>query len=106
LTTQLNSCCSDFEQTANTVEMIRLYAARIDDLGPGDFVKVNRGACSHTALLSTAFLSLLGLSPRGKVCSISRIGCDVEVRRARSRGRMGELTPLRPLTIAERKEPG
>jgi hypothetical protein len=37
-------------------------AARIDDLGPGDFVKVDYAARSHTALLSTAFLSRLGHS--------------------------------------------
>jgi hypothetical protein len=31
--------------------MVPLYTARIEDLGPGDFVKVDRAACSHTALL-------------------------------------------------------
>jgi hypothetical protein len=36
-------------------------AARIEDLGPRDFVKADCAACSHTALLSTAFLSRLGV---------------------------------------------
>ena len=45
----------------------RFYAARIEDLGPGDFVKVDCAACSHTALLAPAFLNRLGLNPRNKV---------------------------------------
>jgi hypothetical protein len=48
-------------------EMVPLYLARIEDLGPGDLVKVDCAACSHTALLSAAFLSRLGLDPREKV---------------------------------------
>jgi hypothetical protein len=60
--------------------MVPLYAARIEDLGPGDFVKViaRRAArrllrssaelrCSHAALLAPAFLDGLGLSPRHKM---------------------------------------
>jgi hypothetical protein len=50
--------------------MVPLYAARIEDLRPGDFVKVDCGACGHTALLAPAFLSRLGLSPRGKVLDL------------------------------------
>ncbi len=30
--------------------MVPLYAARVEDLGPGDFVKVDCAACGHTAL--------------------------------------------------------
>jgi hypothetical protein len=37
--------------------MIPFYAARIEDVGPGDFEKVDCAACSHTALLSPAFLN-------------------------------------------------
>src|SRR5437867_424929 len=58
------------ERTENMLaEMVPLYAARIEDLGPGDFVKVDCAACcrrllrssaelrcSHTALLAPAFL--------------------------------------------------
>jgi hypothetical protein len=28
--------------------MMPLYAARIEDLGPGDFVKIDCAACEHT----------------------------------------------------------
>jgi hypothetical protein len=59
------------EQTENTsAKMVPLYAARIEDLRPGDFVKVDCAACSHTALLASAFLSRLGLSPRHKVLDL------------------------------------
>jgi hypothetical protein len=39
--------------------MVSLYAARMEDLGPGDFVKVDCGVCQHTALVAPAFLSRL-----------------------------------------------
>ena len=32
--------------------MMALYAARIEDLGQGDFVKVDCAACLHVALLT------------------------------------------------------
>ena len=32
--------------------MLPLYAARIEDLGQGDFVKVDCAACHHVALLT------------------------------------------------------
>jgi hypothetical protein len=57
--------------------MIPLYAARIENLGPGDFVKIDCAACSHTALLSPAFLARLGLEPHHKVLELIRIGSDV-----------------------------
>ena len=42
-----------------------LYAARIDDLGPSDFVKVECTACGHTEPMSSDMLRLGGcpLSP-------------------------------------------
>ena len=56
--------------------MIPLYAVRIGDLAPGDFVKVDCGACSHTALLAPAFLPRLGLRPQLKVLDLkSRVRC-------------------------------
>ena len=56
--------------------MVPLYAARIEDLGPGDFLKVDCAACSHTAVLSTAFLSRLRLSPQDKVLDLKdRVRC-------------------------------
>jgi hypothetical protein len=45
--------------------MMPLYSARIDDLGPGDFIKVDCANYSHTALLSKASLDRLALIPRG-----------------------------------------
>jgi len=56
--------------------MVPLYAARIEDLGPGDFVKVDCAECGHTALLTPASLSLLGFSPRRKVLDLKdRMRC-------------------------------
>jgi hypothetical protein len=63
--------------------MVSLYAARIEDLGPGDFVKVDCAACSHTALLAPAFLARLRLEPRHRVLDLKdrvRRGCGVRGR--------------------------
>ena len=50
------------EQSDNFgTKMVPVYAARIEDLGPGDFVKVDCTACSHRALLAPVFLDRLGL---------------------------------------------
>jgi hypothetical protein len=46
--------------------MLPLYAARIEDLGQGDFVKVDCAACHHVAVLASDFLLRLGLSPPGQ----------------------------------------
>ena len=40
-----------------------LCLARIEDLGPGDLVKVD---CAAVALLTPEFLLRLGLSPQGR----------------------------------------
>jgi hypothetical protein len=50
--------------------MVPLYATRIEDLGRGDFVKVDCAACGHTALLTPAFLARLGLEPRHRVLDL------------------------------------
>jgi ribosomal protein S27E len=50
--------------------MVPLYAARIEDLGSGDFVKIDCGACGHTALLTPAFLTQLGLEPGRRVLDL------------------------------------
>ena len=56
--------------------MVPLYAARIEDLGPGDLVKIDCAACSHPALLTSAFLAGLGLDPRHKVLDLKdRVRC-------------------------------
>ena len=56
--------------------MVPLYAARIEDLGPGDLVKVDCAGCSHTALLTPAFLARLGLDRRVRVLDLkNRVRC-------------------------------
>jgi hypothetical protein len=41
--------------------MVPLYAARIQDLGHGDFVKVECAACGHVELLAADKLRIKGL---------------------------------------------
>jgi hypothetical protein len=72
------------ERRTSDVKMVPLYAARIEDLGPGDFVKVDCAACSHTALLTSEFLARLGLESRQKVLDL---GDRVRCRRCGVRGR-------------------
>jgi hypothetical protein len=56
--------------------MVPLYAARIEDLGPGDLVKIDCAACSHTALLTPAFLAELGLKASRRVLDLKdRVRC-------------------------------
>ena len=56
--------------------MLPLYAARIEDLGQGDFVKVDCAACHHVALLAPEFLLRLGCSPQTKVLDLKeRVRC-------------------------------
>jgi ribosomal protein S27E len=51
--------------------MLPLYAARIQDLGPGDFVKVECTACRHVELLAPDKLRIKGLLCRLiRLCSI------------------------------------
>src|SRR5215472_13758885 len=65
-------------------EMVPLYLATIEDLGPGDFVKIDCAAYGHTALLTPASLARLGLGPRLKVLDLKdRVRC----RRCDVRGR-------------------
>ena len=54
--------------------MVPLYAAMIEDLGPGDFVKIDCAACSHTALLTSAFLARLGLERAFRVLDVKDKG--------------------------------
>lgn len=56
--------------------MLPLYAARIEDLGPGDFVKVDCAACHHVALLTPEVLLRVGLSPAAKVLDL-KVGYGV-----------------------------
>ena len=50
--------------------MLPLYAARIEDLGRGDFVKVDCVACHHVALLTPEALLRAGLRPAAKVLDL------------------------------------
>jgi len=51
-----------------------MYLARIEDLGRGDFVKVDCAACRHVALRTPNFLLRLGLSPAAKVLDLKGAG--------------------------------
>jgi hypothetical protein len=56
--------------------MLPLYAARFEDLGKGDFVKVDCAACHHVALLTPEALLRAGLSPPTKVLDLKeRLRC-------------------------------
>jgi hypothetical protein len=57
--------------------MLPLYAARIEDLGPGDFVKVDCVACHRVALLTPrGALLRQGLRPVAKVLDLKgRLRC-------------------------------
>src|SRR6266852_6987652 len=57
-----------------------LYLARIEDLGQGDFVKVDCAAWHHVALLTSPALLKLGLRPHAKVLDLKHAS------RARSEG--------------------
>ena len=48
--------------------MVPLCAASVEDLGLGDFIKVDCTACGHTALVTPAFLTHADWS-RAKGCS-------------------------------------
>jgi hypothetical protein len=42
--------------------MVPLYAAHVQDLGPGDYVKVGCAACGHVELLPPDKLRIRGLA--------------------------------------------
>jgi hypothetical protein len=51
--------------------MAPLYAARIEDLGPGDFIKVECAACGHDVLITrSALLQGLRLQPTDRVLDL------------------------------------
>jgi hypothetical protein len=81
-----------------------LYAARIEDLGPSDFVRVECTACGHTELLAADMLRLSGgpLPPYIGILDLEpKLRCR-EVRCARQGGgvnRMGRRTFLDPGAI-------
>jgi hypothetical protein len=93
--------------------MVPLYAALLGDLGPGDFVKVDCAACGHTALLvreadrlalraklAPAFLSRLGLSPRGQGSQPTGPGAVPRVWCARPGSRVDQVGEVSRLILA------
>jgi hypothetical protein len=55
--------------------MVPLYAARVSDLGKGDFVIVECG-CGHSGLIHPAGLASLGLGPDDRVVDLApRLRC-------------------------------
>jgi hypothetical protein len=56
--------------------VLPLYAGRIEDLGPSDFVKVDCAAFHHVALLTPEALLRVGLTPAAKVLGLNgRLRC-------------------------------
>jgi hypothetical protein len=56
--------------------MLPLYVARIENLGQGEFVKVDCAACHHVALLTPEALLRSGLSPAAKILDLKgRLRC-------------------------------
>jgi ribosomal protein S27E len=56
--------------------MLPLCAARIENLGQSDFVKVDCAACHHVALLTPEALLRVGLSPAAKILDLEgRLRC-------------------------------
>jgi hypothetical protein len=87
--------------------MVPLYAARIEDLGPGDFVKIDCVACGHTALLTPAFPVPLVLEPRHRVFDLKDrvrcrgVRCSGPGRRVRQMGKdAASVTRYLPNSIA------
>ena len=64
---------SESEQSKNGAGgMVPLYAARVQDLGPGDVAVFKCGACGHTAELPpSALLRGLGLKPTDKILDLN-----------------------------------
>jgi hypothetical protein len=69
--------------------MLPLYAARIEDLGLGDFLKVDCAACQHVALLTPEVLLGAGLRPSAKVLDVKRRPAVPRVREEGAGGGFG-----------------
>ena len=53
-------------QEQGSREMLPLYAVRIEDLGQGDFLKLDCTVCHHVALVTPEALRGLGLPPAAR----------------------------------------
>jgi hypothetical protein len=76
------------------------YLARIEDLGHGDFVKVDCAARHHFALLTPAALLKLGLSPRPSIRP-SDAGPLPRVRNQETSCRVSQVGPLERVSRKE-----
>ena len=65
------------ERTANGSKMAPLYAARIEDLGPNDFVRVECIACGHDEMVPKVGLTAgLRLPPETRLLDLEpRLRC-------------------------------
>jgi hypothetical protein len=83
--------------------MQSLYLARIEELGQGDFVKVDRVGCHHVALLTQRALLKLGLNSATKVVDL-RIKGPVPWMRCQGPsyhfGEMGAPERVKPATLS------
>ncbi len=56
--------------------MVPLHAARVSDLQPGDFVRVECSECGHDGLIHAAALASLGLSEDSRIIDLEpRLRC-------------------------------
>jgi hypothetical protein len=64
------------EQSVNGDKMVPLYAARVSDLHPGDFVRVECG-CRHDEMIrASALTQRLGLGPNDRIVDLApRLRC-------------------------------
>ena len=64
------------EQSENRARIVPLYEARIEDLGPGDFLRVECAACGHDALIHPSALPRLQFQPSDLVLGVEhRLRC-------------------------------
>ena len=63
--------CSDSQKNV-LLTVKKMSLARIEDVGRDDFLKVNRTACYHVALLTPAALKILGLKASAKARAFSQ----------------------------------
>jgi hypothetical protein len=80
--------------------MLPLYAARIEDLGRGDLVKVDCAACDHVALLTPEALMRGGLSPAAKVLDLEGAIAVPRLREEGPGGRFDQVAGATEVNVA------
>jgi len=75
--------------------MVPLYAARIEDLGPGDFVHAECAACGHDEVIpASALVQGLRLAPATRVLDLEpRLRCREAMREGSRSCRLGGRAP-------------